>query len=235
MPLFTAPKSVCTYPSPQWTKQQLRSVEDAIKRAWSRLQGNGTLKTGSEEEINNLVCQGIDEVRRNECVIGFTPAVFEAPVRGAKFENYKGEHIEKAPDLTIRRIDIAPGLAYPHFDALFIECKLIASGKTPLLYIREGILRFVVGDYAWAMSHALMLGYVRDGKGLPDALLQSFRRNCQNEKVKECLPQGEGCRQESNDLADIYQTIHIRKWRHPEFGPPGEIEITHLWLRVEKE
>lgn len=232
---LTKPKSVCAYPSPQWPKQQLRSVEDAIKSAWNRLQGNETLKTGSEEEVNNLVCQSIDEVRRNECVIGFTPAVFEAPARGAKFENYKGEHIEKAPDLTIRRIDITPGLACPYFDALFIECKLITQGKTPLLYICEGIHRFVVGDYAWAMSHAMMLGYVRDGKKLPGDLLQSFRKNSGNNKVKECQPQGVGCRQETGDLINIYQTIHTRRWRHSEFGPPGDIEITHLWLRVEQK
>ncbi len=50
-------------------------------------------------------------------------------------------------------------------DALAVECKPVDENH-PVgeFYCEKGLKRFVIGDYAWPMQEAMMVGYVRDDR-----------------------------------------------------------------------
>jgi len=231
--LLSGTKSLEDFVFPRWGKTQLQCVEMAIKQAWKniKVEHPELLASRSEEDVTNLLCLEMEAIMQSKSVSGFGTSRFETLVRGAKAEDYDGKHIEKAPDLTLRRKGRHPGIVSTHFEALFIECKLIEKGKTPLKYIVAGIRRFVVGEYAWAMPHAMMLGYVRDGKILPDGLMDSYERNKGKQVVLLCIPQGAECTQTSDSTPpQTFTTLHKRPWKHGEYGEPGDIELRHIWL-----
>lgn len=233
MSSLSASKSLASFSFPQWGRTELLCVEKATKRGWCNVVSNHSayLSSYSEEKITTILCHEVTKIMESEIVPGFNKSKFETLVRGAKAENFNGIHIEKAPDLTLRRQSLHPGIVANYFDALFIECKLIDKGKTPLKYIEEGIKRFVVGDYAWAMPHAMMLGYVRDTKTLPDGLMDSYKRNKKKPDVLRCEPIDNICTPDSDSTPpQTHKTRHARLWRHKQYGCPGDIELIHIWL-----
>jgi hypothetical protein len=60
----------------------------------------------------------------------------------------------------------------PEFDALFVECKPV-DAKHPVgsKYCDDGLIRFVRGDYAWAMQEGMMLAFARDGRTIAKHLI----------------------------------------------------------------
>ena len=63
----------------------------------------------------------------------------------------------------------------PSHDALVVECKPVdkdhsAGGD----YCDKGLRRFVIGDYAWPMQEAMMVGYVRHGRSIAANLLSAM-------------------------------------------------------------
>ena len=56
-------------------------------------------------------------------------------------------------------------------NGLFVECKPVDAAHPPGGdYCDAGLIRFVNGDYAWAMQESLMVGYVRDGRTIKSHL-----------------------------------------------------------------
>jgi len=228
-------KSHATFPFPKWGEGELKAILEACTKGWfvAGLNYPDVINSGTEEEVTEKLRSEMDNIMRNESVPSFNKSKYESIVRGAKVERFDGTGIDKAPDLTIRKQEIHPGLVDTHFEALFIECKLIEKKKTPLLYIENGVNRFVVGDYAWSMSQALMLAFVRNGKGLPDGLMNIFKRNQRKPLVDDCMPISDICKLIfSTGAYEVYETSHARKWSHPRYGAAGNIDIYHLWLKV---
>ncbi|MCG2775680.1 MAG: hypothetical protein L6406_08375 [Desulfobacterales bacterium] len=233
MSSLSTSKSLTSFSFPQWGRTELICVEKATKRAWCNVahEHSGRLSSYSEEEITTILRDEVSRIMESNIIPGFNKAKFETLVRGAKAANFNGIHIEKAPDLTLRRQSLHPGIANNYFDALFIECKLIDRGKTPLKYIEEGIKRFVIGDYAWAMPHAMMLAYVRDSKTLPDSLMISYKRNKKKSDVLMCEPIDNRCTPDSDSTPpQTHKTKHARPWKHKDYGWPGDIELFHIWF-----
>lgn len=226
-------KSHVSFPFPKWGEEDVKAILKAFANGWNEAKKKypDIIESGSEEEVTEKLRSAVDGIMRGESVKGFNKTKYESIVRGAKVERFDGTGIDKAPDLTIRKQNIQPGLVDTHFQALFIECKLIEKEKTPLLYIKKGINRFVIGDYAWAMPQALMLAFVRDGKTLPDGLMDFFENNKTNKVVNSCKPKRNVCKVAFKLCAsqNAYLTIHNRSWVHAK-GKPGDINIYHAWL-----
>ena len=88
--------------------------------------------------------------------------------------NFDGKHPDKMPDLVffLNRDSLPVLLTH---DALVAECKPVdknhpAGGD----YCDKGLRRFVIGDYAWPMQEAMMVGYVRDGRSIAANLLPAM-------------------------------------------------------------
>jgi len=115
---------------------------------------------------------------------------------------------------------------------LFIECKPV-DRKHPAgsAYCDEGLIRFVRGDYAWAMQSAMMVGYAREGYSLVPKLSEAL-----TSKRKEPISTSfgpESCRRTKVTAyaEQVGISRHARTFNYVENGlPAGVIIIRHLWL-----
>jgi len=138
------------------------TLEEAIAVAWRRLHteqwpGFDPLNAGEVDYTSALHVILQDHLLGNNAVAGFDHDSFRG-VERAEAVNFDQTKKSKRPDLVAYlclRANVQPSQ-----DGIFIECKPV-DATHPLLsdYCDEGIKRFIVGDYAWAMTEALMVGY----------------------------------------------------------------------------
>ncbi len=93
---------------------------------------------------------------------------------------------------------------------------------------KKGIKRFTQGEYAWAMPHSMMIGYVKGNYTICPKLYDALEKykEYNTEKLPYLCKQAQEYQKE-----EVYITIHQRKWIYPQTGNnAGNIEIRHLWL-----
>ena len=116
---------------------------------------------------------------------------------------------------------------------LVAEAKILdaSASKTIGLYREKGIHRFVDGEYAWGNREAFMVGYVRDGSSIHDALSSFLLAAAGSDSHRyrlESLPvrvNAEAC--------ELAHSRHGRKFVYGSQSPansPGSISVWHLWL-----
>ncbi|MGI9229488.1 MAG: hypothetical protein ACR2P9_06485 [Gammaproteobacteria bacterium] len=221
-----------SYPFPRWQTEIISVVRRAIWHAWITVI-DGLEQPGNypEEALTEKLQLSLTDLLDSSKCSNFNRQKFSDIEREASYRDFKGKSIKKQPDLIIKPIGRDHGLASSLYNGLFIECKVIDHAKTPHLYIIHGVRRYVDGEYAWAMSHAVMIGYVKNGAQLPSAIEESVRRNSENETVKRCFPHGTNISNQGDDSPPpVYRTVHPRNWEHSEYGEPGDIDLDHIWL-----
>jgi hypothetical protein len=90
---------------------------------------------------------------------------------------------------------------------------------------QKGLVRFVNGDYAWAMQDALMVGYVKDrysfiklASVLDDSKKSAILKTTNHAAIDEYA---------------IYRSSHKREFEWPESrGQACAISVAHLWLSL---
>ena len=144
----------------------------------------------------------------------------------------------KTPDLCFRlRHDEGPPRAViPEFDALFIECKPVdATHPAGSKYCDDGLIRFVRGDYAWAMQEGMMLGYARDGRTIARHLIPTMSEPPRTDRLNtislptlSSAPGAAAC----PEAEAIAISRHRRgfPWPHGK-GPATDITLYHFWHR----
>jgi hypothetical protein len=138
------------------------TLEEAIAVAWRWLHSESWKGFDSAEagEVDftallHIILQ--DHLLGNEMVDGFTHDSFRS-IERIETVNFDGTRKSKRPDL-VAFLFLRPR-TQPSQDGIFIECKPVDGAHSLLSdYCDNGIARFVVGDYAWAMTEALMVGY----------------------------------------------------------------------------
>ena len=207
-------------------------VEEAICAAWEILRRNPPfgfdLVNAVEREINHNLQEVIkDRIWNRDVVQGFDDELIRTITRPA-VRNYNGENIDKQPDIVIELADI-PARVRPSQYGIFIECKPVDATHALLRhYCDQGILRFVRGDYAWAMTQAMMIGYV-DSDALPAERLAAALRT----RTTVVLPTGQPttCGRSPAGVS-IAITEHRRTFSYVENGQHAPaIILRHLWLR----
>jgi hypothetical protein len=162
-------------------------------------------------------------------VPGFNKRTFGKPDREPKMTNFDVKHPDKMPDLVFfLNRDSLPVLV--SHDALVAECKPVdkdhpAGGD----YCDKGLKRFVIGDYAWPMQEAMMVGYVRDGRSIAANLLQAMaQRRDDLGMVGAPKPVGKaGVAQQANCM---HVSIHSRDFNWVDGrGKACNIRIFHSW------
>jgi hypothetical protein len=215
-----------TLPHPQISQRTVLLLCKVIKRAWQLLEemppSNFILQSANEDTITQVLVDEIIEnrLRRSGEVDGFNCALFGKVIREPKITNFDKKHPDKMPDIffDLKR-DQLPILS--NQDGLFVECKLV-NNRLFSRYCKEGLIRFVNGDYAWAMQDALMVGYVKGH--------YSFRKlaSVLDGKKSAVL---RTTNHSAIDKYTIYCSRHNRDFEWPESrGHACPISVAHLWL-----
>lgn len=224
-------------PHPPLSLRSHLIVETAICAAWELMLTQGRagfdLRAANEDTVTHELYERLyDEVFDKGVVDGFDREVFASVRREPKVRNFNGNNPDKMPDLLVEFID-RPAGAMNSQHGLFIECKPVDQNHPAgSAYCDEGLIRFVRGDYAWAMQSAMMVGYAREGYSLISKLSAAL-----SSKRKEPIPISSGpasCpRMRATAFAEqVAISKHERTFRYIENGSPaGSIVIRHLWLR----
>ena len=218
-----------TLPHPKIPQRTILLLCNVIKRAWQLLEDmppNGfNIQSADEKTITRILVQIIENrLRQNGEVAGFSREIFGKVTRDQQISNVDGKHPDKMPDIffDLKR-ESFPILSRQ--DGLFVECKPVDPGHTVLsCYCKKGLIRFVNGDYAWAMQDALMVGYVTASysfEKLSSALNGSKSTGFKTANHSEMVEYG------------IYRSYHDRDFEWPERrGRACPIAVSHLWLSV---
>lgn len=216
-----------TLPHPPIPQRTILLLCKVIKKAWQLLvespPAGFVVHAAKEDDITQMLVEIIENrLRKNGEVDGFDSARFGKVVREPKITNYDKKHLDKMPDIffDLKR-ELAPTISDQ--DGLFVECKPVDS-KHPVssCYCQMGLLRFVNGDYAWAMQDAMMVGYVTGrytfeklASGLGDNKSVNLKTSSHSEVVKYSL----------------YRSCHEREFQWLEnHGKACRISVSHLWL-----
>jgi hypothetical protein len=207
-----------------------RVVRAALRHAWAVVQARAEehgLRTASEPQITAILQFALNELLDDEAepVAGFSSSYFETVERGAEMVNYSGAHLEKRPDLRFRVHGRVPGVPDRTHYGLFVECKLLGATHPLGVYAKNGIRRFVNGEYAWAMPHGVMIAYVRaDGPARSDLVRFLNDRKREYSVVSAAEASGD---------EDLVESSHERAWQYPSSRTaPGPIELIHVWLSL---
>jgi hypothetical protein len=222
-------------PHPPYPKATLRLIEAAVAEAWRIIrdhpEGDIDIANADEPRITReLRTCLVNQVLDGPTVPGFTSKIFKISPGGV-FESFNGTHLEKRPDLYIDIERESNAYVWRSVDGLFVECKPVDSDHPAGgAYCDKGIIRFVEGEYAWALSQALMIGYASTGYTLPtklnDALASRTAEMKTTENAKQCLESSA-----SGYCQHPHITVHERDFIYPSTkkkAPP--ITLRHLWL-----
>ena len=220
------------YPYPPFDEVLIRVVVKAIRMAWIQIAlEEHQAPVGTERDevaLNYAMTEKINEIRSSTKIPGFTSKVFETVVVDAPTKDFTGNRINSRPDITIRLQNIRPGVANPTIDAIFIECKRLRQVSNFGKYFSSGMDKFLQGQYAWAVSQAIMIGYVETSRKLPDALQIGLERLDRPSRAQVVPYKARLVRPSGQPYAAF--TRHRRTWQHPNEDHPGDIELTHVWL-----
>ncbi len=177
-----------------------------------------------EDQITVLLCRALKDNR----------TVRELPF----YVHTQMVELDPAPDQELGRLDIAflpTGLAGPPSETVYfcLECKRLNVVRNGLArpggsdYVVNGMLRFVSGQYARAVHHGGMLGYVLDGDIL--AAMANVESNIRNHHTALRMD-APGVMAPSSVLANqewARETLHRRP------GETGRFRIHHLFLTAQ--
>ena len=210
-------------------------LEEAICAAWKVLRvqppAGFDLANATENVITHHLHETLqDKVWNRTIVDGFDAEVFSSVARGPEVRSFDGGHLDKRPDMVVRLVDI-PERVRPSQYGIFIECKPVDAKHSLLThYCDQGILRFVRGDYAWAMTEAMMIGYVDSGESAVEALGSALKK-----RAAAVLPAREPwmCARSAFPPGVLVAiTQHRRNFVYVENGRAAPaIILRHLWLR----
>jgi len=210
-------------PYPAFSRAVQHVVVRAVVVAWESVRNRDTSGIAPRHEVPITIelQRELNRMLDTDNDLGFTASIFETVIRGGETENADETSLERRPDLTFRLAGAAPPDTRREHYAMFAECKLLDNTHTLKSYCDTGLLRFVGGEYAWAMSHALMLAYALPTsrpEELAAFLHGSDEYQTMGEPSLEVAPPADGVR-----------SSHGRQ-RNTGDLDSGPVAITHVWL-----
>jgi hypothetical protein len=132
----------------------------------------------------------------------------------------------------LRHDESEPRPVIPEFDALFVECKPVdATHSVGSKYCDDGLIRFVRGDYAWAMQEGMMLAFARNGRTIAKHLIPAMAEATRMMALHTLsLPAATNVGMATPAAEAVHISFHKRpfSWIHGK-GPAADITIYHLW------
>lgn len=234
---FDEGRAAAELPHPAIPLSVFLVVEEAVRVAWERVRTHASagfaLASATEDVVTHELYEHLyDEVFNQGVVEGFDRQLFTVLTRESKVRNHDHSMLDKMPDLLIGLAGRA-GVRRPSQDWLFIECKPVDSDHSVgVHYCDKGVSRFVRGEYAWAMTSALMIGYARAGYAIHPKLTDALTGR------PALLTLGLPCPCRRSKAGQNSETVqvsrHARAFRYEETGQQAPaIALRHLWLRRE--
>lgn len=212
----------------------LTVVIQALQKAWALICADlathlapPTPGNPEEDRYTDALCEILTYWLRasNGPVDGFTADVFESVERGLNLSNYDASVINKQPDLVIRLAN-GPLVNARRYVGIFAETKVVSKKKSLTNYTKDGVARFVRGDYAWAMQDGLMLAYRKK----PHRELDTLETPLQSDSTLLVTPENtKHLVLTSLPVPAGGKSTHERLWTYKAGGAPGTIRIWHLW------
>jgi hypothetical protein len=216
-------------------------IRRVLLRAFELLrEQNYDLTAATEDQVTTALRSTIENsLRQTGEVRGFNKRTFEVVVRQAQCCNFNGKGINKIPDLffKLRDDDSQRADVLSEHDGLFVEAKPMDS-RHPAgsKYCDDGLIRFVSGDYAWAMQEAMMLAYARDGRTISKHLIPAMAQADRMTSLATIdLPQAcpVAAASACADAEAVYISHHKRNFQWPDRkGSATVITVYHLWHRA---
>ena len=195
--------------------------------------------SASENEVTAALRSTIESnLRQTGEVAGFNRRRFETVGRQGKWANYNGTSMMKESDLVfkLRDDESEPRPVLSEFEGLFIEAKPVDSTHpVGSKYCDDGLIRFVRGDYAWAMQDAMMLAYARDDRTIAGHLIPEMTKPGRMTSLATVQLPGAcliSAAAECTEAEAVHISRHRRNfpWPHSK-GPATDITVYHLWHR----
>ncbi len=235
--MFEESQTGFSLPHPPLSLRSHLIVEAAICATWELMTNRGRtgfdLQNAHEDTVTHELYERLyDEVFDKGVVEGFDREIFASVHREPKVRNFNGDHLDKMPDLLVEFID-RPAGAMNSQHGLFIECKPVdREHPAGSAYCDAGLIRFVLGDYAWAMQNAMMVGYAREGYSLNPKLSEALAAHRKVPIPFSSGPAGCPHTRASAFAEQVAFSKHQRTFNYVESNlPAGIIVIRHLWLK----
>jgi hypothetical protein len=231
MALAMYEEPILALPHPPISLSVFLVLEEAICAAWQVLRlhppDGFCLASAIETDVNAYLHETLtDKIWNRDIVDGFNDEVIRTIVR-PELRSYDGRSLGKKPDMMIGLVDRPQGLRRTQ-DGVFVECKPVDTAHPlPTCYCDEGIHRFICGDYAWAMTEAMMIGYADSNKKPVDEIGPAL--DARKDKV---LPiEAPSVCPHSASEQPVAITRHHRNFSYVEDGQQApDITLRHLWL-----
>jgi hypothetical protein len=227
-------------PHPRLGLPVIMIIRRVLLRAFELLyEENFNFAAATEDQVTAALRSTIENnLRQSGEVPGFNKRSYETVIRQGQWANYDGTRMAKTPDLFFKLRDVEYELrrVLSEFDGLFIEAKPVDSTHSAgSKYCDDGLIRFVRGDYAWAMQEAMMLAYTRDGRTISDHLIPAMSRTDRMTSLstvnlpQECRPiEAPAC----SEAEAVHISHHRRGFQWPDHkGAATDITVYHLWHR----
>ena len=229
-------------PHPRLGHRVLLVICHVVLRAFVMLREQKfNLAAAKEDEVTTALRSMIENnLRQSGEVPGFDTLTFETVIRQGQWANYDGKSLTKAPDLffKLRNDETEPRLVLSEHEGLFIEAKPVDATHPPgSKYCDDGLIRFVRGDYAWAMQEAMMLAYARSDRTIKRFLLPAMAEaprmsTLQTQQLPTRITMAMAG---STPAAEaVYLSRHERTFQWPDRkGQATPIDIFHVWCLCE--
>lgn len=217
-------------PHPPINERVVLLVCSVFEEAWKLLKQyppvDFGIQTAHENTITGILVEIMEgRLRISGEVEGFNSILFGKVVVAPEVANYNKEHPNKKPDIlfSLKRENLS---IRSEQDGLFVECKPVDTDHPVYsCYCKKGLVRFVNGDYAWAMQQALMIGYARKSYSYAKLAAELDRENGKiplNTTSHDSVAGGK-----------LYKSTHARKFKWLEQrGQACPIEVFHHWLHL---
>lgn len=212
----------------------LAVVIQALQQAWAVICSDpakhlSPVTPGNPEEdrYTDALCEILSYFLDSDtCSIdGFTSDVFENVERSPNIGNFDLSVINKQPDLVIRLAN-SPMVNTRRYVGIFAETKVVSKGKSLTNYTKEGVSRFVRGDYAWAMQDGLMIAYRKQPHREIATLATPLKKDHSLLVIQD---NAQHLIQSGLPVPACGKSTHDRQWNYQAGGAPGEIRLWHLW------
>ncbi len=227
-------------PHPRIGLPVILHLRRVLLRAFAKLRDRGfPLATEREDSVTEQLFNVLEnDLRQTGEIGGFNSTFYEHVVRHAQVTNYNGQKLAKTPDLSFKLRDAGAERrpVVSSHDALFVECKPVDAGHAAgTAYCDDGLIRFVNGDYAWAMQDAMMLAYVRNGRTIAEHLTPAMAASNRRAALGIVRPL-EVCPGPAAAPCAEAEAVHVTQHRRDFPWPDGkglatDITVYHLWHR----
>lgn len=225
-------------PQPQraFSASEIRALDTALIEAWRRLPSESypaqmffdASMYPDEDKVTSRLEYILNRILEDGSVPSFNSAFFQGVIRDGKVRNHDGSRDELMPDLRFSlRIKPAHLTALESDLAFLVEAKVFEGRRGLPKYFREGIQRFINGDYAHKTDTGMMLAYSSKKLALPTDLDKYIKKPGSGVAASNCIG---GVKM----LPPVSGIPWGMTTHHRTFNPatPHNFELHHLWLRV---